>query len=235
MTIKDYLKIPFRWMFRTNTSYSQTGEDLIAHFFLSEIKNGIYVDIGANDPIHLNNTYFFYKRGWRGLLVEPNSFRCGVLKGIRHRDLVLNAGVSGKEGSLDFYIFDLDNISTFSKFEADEFIKLGHKLIETRKVSTYSLEQIFEKYFFAKQVDVLSVDTEGLDLEILQSNNWSKYRPKVIIVETAEYRKDAAIRTHVVFNEYLANQGYVKIADTYINGIYMDKTYAELKKIQSII
>jgi len=235
MKFTDYLKIPYRWMFRVNKSYSQTGEDIIARFFLPDIKNGFYVDIGANDPLHLNNTYLFYKQGWRGLCVEPNEFRCKVFRAMRPKDKVLCCGAGGQDGEMDFFVFDLDNISTFSRFEAEQFQKVGHKIVETRKVQVRTLANILDKNAGGRNIDLLSIDTEGLDLEILQSNDWGKYRPKVVIVETAEYRKDAAVRTHHAFNAFMASQGYIKIADTYINGIYMEGSYAKSKMIESII
>lgn len=235
MNFKEYLKIPFRWMFRTHKSYSQTGEDLIASFFLADIQNGFYVDIGANDPIHLNNTYWFYKHGWRGLCIEPSSFRCKLFKTIRPKDEVVCCGAGGQNGEMDFFVFDLDNISTFSPVEAEEFKKVGHTIVETKKVPVYTLAHIMSTYAKGRTVDVLSIDTEGLDLEILKSNDWSAYRPKLIIVEIAEYRKDTAVRTHAAFDEYLQSQQYIKIADTFINGIYMEKGYAEQKRLVSII
>src|SRR5262249_29835011 len=59
---------------RGEESYSQAGEDLIVRFFFyhQRISNITYLDIGANEPIQLNNTYYFYRRGFRGVLVEPN-------------------------------------------------------------------------------------------------------------------------------------------------------------------
>jgi FkbM family methyltransferase len=235
MKFSDYLKIPYRWVFRTNKSYSQTGEDIITRFFLSDIKRGFFVDIGANDPIHLNNTYLFYKQGWQGLCIEPNEFRCKIFRAVRPRDRVICCGAGSQNAEMDFFIFDLDNISTFSSFEAEEFQKLGHKIVETKKIPVYTLANIMDKYANGRAIDLLSVDTEGLDLEILHSNDWVKYRPKVVIVETAEYRKDSATRTHSAFNNFFTSLGYVKIADTYINGIYMEGSLAKSKKIESII
>ncbi len=231
----EYLKTVYRWINRHHTTYSQTGEDVIANFFLEDTKNGFYIDIGANDPIYLNNTYFFYKRGWRGICVEPNAARAKVFGRVRPGDQVVSTGIAGKDGEMDYYEFYPDTLSTFSATEAEEVGKLGHKLMEKRKVKVMPLAELYRQYGDKRAVDLLSVDTEGFDFEILQSNNWQDCRPKLIVVETAEYRKDRAVRVHEKFNAYLAAQGYIKVADTYLNGVYMEKTYAEKKNIQGIL
>lgn len=226
MTLREYFKTFYRWMFRSRVSYSQTGEDLIASFYLGGIKKGFYVDIGTNDPVYLNNTYYFYKKGWSGVCVEPNRDRCQLIRLRRIRDVVVNAGVSLQAGQMSYYLFYPDTISTFSNDEAEEFRKLGHKLERTLIIPTFPLRDILEAQVQGRAIDLMSIDTEGWDLEVLKSNNWDKFRPKVIIVEIAEYRRDRLVRTHQQFDEFLASKNYVKIADTYINGIYMEREYA---------
>src|SRR5271165_6778360 len=54
------------------TYFSQCGEDRIAARILSDVERGTYVDVGANDPINMSNTYHFYKRGWSGICIEPH-------------------------------------------------------------------------------------------------------------------------------------------------------------------
>ena len=227
MKIKEYLKTVYRRYRNTRISYSQTGEDLIADFFLSKIKQGFYVDIGTNDPIFLNNTYFFYKKNWKGICIEPNSFRCSLIKSTRPKDKVLNIGVGAKVGEMDFYLFNPDTISTFSLKEAEEFQKLGHELLSKSSVSVAPLKEVLSRELNGHEIDLISIDTEGLDLEVLKSNDWKLYRPKIIIVEVAEYRGTTLLRNEPEFSQFLFEQGYAKLADTYINGIYIDKKFAE--------
>ena len=52
-----------------------------------------YLDIGANHPVRLNNTYLFYLRGYKGVLVEPNVSLCERLRAVRPRDTTLAAGI----------------------------------------------------------------------------------------------------------------------------------------------
>ena len=61
-------------------SFAQSGEDLIANFIFKylDIPKITYLDVGAWDPVEVNNTYYFYRRGFRGVLVEPNVERRGV-------------------------------------------------------------------------------------------------------------------------------------------------------------
>lgn len=71
------------------------------------------------------------------------------------------------------------------------------------------------------------MDTEGYDLEVLQSNDWTRYRPKFVMVETLEYRRDGlGAKLNHIYDPYFAGLRYVKVADTWINSIYVDKKLA---------
>lgn len=233
MTLKESLKIVYRFIFRGAKSYSQLGEDLIVSFFLPGLKKGSYVDIGANNPVYLNNTYLFYKKGWSGLCIEPNSLECKLIRQVRPRDQVLNIGLGAKAGEMDFYILNPDTLSTFSSSEAERMKGLGHKIAEVRKVPVKTLAQVLEE--FNRPVDLLTIDTEGMDLEILKSNNWEKYRPKIIIAETIDYHGNRGERTNKLYDEFLSQQGYIKLADTHINGIYAEKSYAAAQQLENIL
>ncbi len=104
-------------------SYSQFGEDLIVRYLFDMLgtKQPTYLDIGANHPRFISNTYYFYKRGARGVLVEPNPRLCKVLRSVRPRDVVLEVGIGlTAETQADFFVFGgfADGLSTFSRSEA---------------------------------------------------------------------------------------------------------------------
>lgn len=225
--IKNYInffKIKLKTLTRYQKSYSQTGEDLILNFLLKNKKNGFYVDIGANDPININNTYFFYKKGWNGINIEPNNLKNKLLASFRKRDLNLNIGIGTKNENIDFYCFREDVLSTFSKSVADDYTKMGHKILEIKKIQVYPLSLIFDKHLNGRNIDFLSIDTEGNDLDVLKSNDWNKYRPNFLIIETLEYKKDnSGKKLNNLYNAHLNSLGYEKIAETYINTIYHDK------------
>lgn len=205
-------------------SYSQCGEDLILNALLSGKKRGFYVDIGSNDVRRLNNTYFFYKRGWRGINVEPNISKCRTFNWFRSRDINLNVGVAQMEGEADFYSFHPDTLSTFSKEVADEYQANGYQLKQVQRVQLLPLSRIFERNLSSEQsIDFMTVDTEGYDIEVLKSNNWELYRPAYIILESLDHKNDGTgQKLNATMDAYMSEIGYEIVADTYLNSIYKD-------------
>lgn len=209
-----------------NRTFSQSGEDLILNSFLKK-RNGFYIDVGANHPFLLNNTYLFYKRGWMGINIEPNPKGIKLFKILRRRDININLGVGERQGNIPFYIFKEDVLSTFSYDESVRYQKMGHKIAKIKNIEVKPLSKIIDDNLPHKQsIDFMSIDTEGFDMQVLNSNNWEKYRPRFIILETIEYRNDGeGKKLNSVYDQYMSNIGYTKIADTIINTIYSDNKY----------
>lgn len=170
-------------------SYSQHREDIIIDKLLKTKKNGFYVDVGANNPTGFNNTKRFYDKGWSGINIEPNTRGYKLFLEKRKRDINLNIGISKKESYLPFYHIEPDLLSTFSKEEMKSYLKNGYKLVEEKKVKTLPLKKVLNKYAKNKEIDFFSIDTEGFDLQVLKSNNWKKYKPKIICIETVPHTK----------------------------------------------
>ena len=82
--------------------YSQGGEDLILAKLFRYKSNGFFIDVGANDPVILNNTYLFYKLGWTGLNFEPIPELAEKFKDKRSRDIVITKAMSNFVGEADF-------------------------------------------------------------------------------------------------------------------------------------
>ena len=116
-----------------NISYSQTGEDIIIDFLIGakKITNFTYLDIGANNPVKINNTYKFYEAGYKGVCIEPDPTVFALLAKKRPRDTCLNIGIAGTaSGEADFYIMNNSGLNTFSKEEAASLEKNGHGKID---------------------------------------------------------------------------------------------------------
>jgi FkbM family methyltransferase len=200
---------------------SQTGEDLIIESLLPNKEDGFYVDIGANHPIKFNNTLLFYKKGWTGINIEPNHSRMWLFKLLRKRDTNLNVGIGKTDSVMNFHIFKESTLSTFDDNAADKYIKMGHSLDKTIRIPILPLKDILEKHAANKEIDVMSIDTEGFDMEVLESNDWNKFRPRFLIIETLEYDKnEGGKKLNDIFDPYLEKIGYKKFAETYINTIY---------------
>lgn len=204
-------------------SFSQCSEDLIIDKLLNYKKDGFYLDIGAYDPKWFSNTNRFYKKGWHGINIEPNSIRYQKFLKSRSKDINLNIGISTKNSNLKFYLFQPDTISTFSDKEAKIYQKLGFKLIDTQYVKVKRLDFIFNKYFKKEIVDFMTIDTEGGELKVLKSNNWNKFRPKIICVESFSFKtpiKDRKERLEL--RRFLTSKDYKPVFQNSTNIIYLD-------------
>ena len=203
-------------------SYSQAGEDLIAWSELNKIKRGFYVDIGAYHPKQFSNTYFFYERGWRGVVVEPNSEMIRLYGKLRKRDIALGVGVGESSGVADYYLFDHPAVNTFDPETARLNEEVGRRLIEKRPMAVLTLEKVLQDYLpKGRDIDLLSVDTEGTDEQVLRSNNWKKYRPKIVVCEDLGYVWDKPLRSGVA--KLMRNYGYGLLGMTPYSLLFTDK------------
>ena len=214
--------------------YSQFGEDLIlAHFFAQiDIKKPTYLDIGANEPRYISNTYYFYLRGGTGVLIEPNPYLYKKLKRFRPRDTVLNTGIGVSEkAEADFFLFPnfANGLSTFSEKEAKHWTETGMKglgkipIEKIIKIPLIPVNNILEKYFGNKAPNFISLDVEGLDMEILRSLDFNKYQPEVICVETLAYDKDQQGYKLYEIIDFMLTKNYDVYADTRVNTIFCRK------------
>ncbi|NTU70755.1 MAG: FkbM family methyltransferase [Coriobacteriia bacterium] len=167
-------------------SFSQYGEDLVVDAILGSPAEGVYVDVGANDPELLSNTMRFYRRGWRGISVEPNTELWTALGRMRPEDINLNLGIASESGEMTFYRMDPPTLSTFDEGASrDNLEHPGSRVVEELPVRVEPLAKILGEHLGNRIIDLLSVDTEGLDLQVLGSNDWSVYRPRLVLVEVA--------------------------------------------------
>ena len=194
-------------------SYSQNGEDLVIDSFLSHKTVGFYVDVGACDPYRFSNTKRFYDRGWNGINIEPAPTNYKKFLKVRPRDINLNMGIGGTKNRMTFYKMFPDTLSTFSKESADNYMQEGYKLIEKLEIQADTLAGVLKEYAAGKTIDFLTVDTEGLDLVVLRSNDWEKFHPEVVCVENSH----ADMRE---LESFLNSVGYKKFFDNKMNCIF---------------
>lgn len=222
-------------------SYSQFGEDLILDFafmFLNNrglIKETSYLDIGGNMPYKLSNTFFLYRKGISGVIIEPNRILAEEFKKSRPLDKVLTIGIhftNDEITEIPFYQFNYEanGLSTFSKEIADNSLEIcdvaTHYDVIPTKVKT--INQIIKKYFNNKAPTLISLDVEGIDYEILKTVNFQKYRPVIWCIETlstSQPMKKGVKDKQII--DFMLSKDYIIYADTHVNTIFMDRTIYE--------
>lgn len=196
-------------------SFSQEGEDLLLRrIFENKLKRGFYVDVGAHHPKRFSNTYLFYKKGWKGINIDAMPGSMKLFNSVRPRDINIEVPISEKKEILTFYAFSEPALNTLSREYGEHRILEEHNhLLFKKDIETESLERILDTYLPKDQnIDFLTVDVEGLDFEVLKSNNWNKYRPTVVVVEAYENSFIEVLNSEIYL--FLNKLGYEIIAKT---------------------
>jgi len=181
----------FRQIWFTNyarESYSQEGEDLLLGRFLEGRRTGFFVDVGAHHPKRFSNTYALYRKGWNGINIDANPGSMQLFKRIRPRDINIEAAVYSTHKHLTYHAFNEPALNTFNKTLALERVGGAYRIVEEINIEALPLSEILERHVPAgTKIDLLTVDVEGLDLEVLRSNDWSRYVPEFILVECFDW------------------------------------------------
>jgi FkbM family methyltransferase len=183
----------YRWLRKARrlNTYAQNGEDVAVLSLFPEHYKGTYIDLGANHPYRISNTYLLYTNGWRGVCVDPMPMFEPKYRRIRPRDIFLNVGVGARAGSFEFFEMSVNELSTFSREIAEELVeKKRAQVVAVHKIQTKTLPEIVALLVPDGTFDVLSIDVEGLDAETVRSTDWASVKPRVVICETSSYDHD---------------------------------------------
>tara|TARA_B100000242_G_scaffold287834_1_gene255239 strand:+ start:787 stop:1494 length:708 start_codon:yes stop_codon:yes gene_type:complete len=179
--IASYLSIFNRKIKYKKISYSLNAVDLIIDYIFKDKDIGTYVDVGAQHPISNNNTYLLFKRGWNGINIDLDRKNIDLFNLSRPNDINLNYAISDKEGETDFYFYhESSPINTLNK-KVKEYQKA--KISEIKKINTFTLNNVFKKINFDKNIDYLNIDVEGYEDKVLSGFDINKYKPSVVSVE----------------------------------------------------
>lgn len=201
-----HLLTPWLWNYSSAeigmgaVTWSQFGEDVLLKDIFRERAQGTYVDVGACHPIFLSNTYALYRQGWRGVAIDANASMCEAFAKFRPNDRFIHSAV-GKEGVVTMTMFDNAVFNCTEEHAASVPIEF-RKGARSVAVPSKSLAAILDESQVGG-VDFLNIDCEGSDLQILESNDWSRWSPEVICVE--EHGKNWLQSD---LSRFLAGKGY---------------------------
>ena len=204
-------------------SFSQSGEDQIIAYLFSMAGNSTpsYIDIGANHPFFMSNTYYFYQKGSCGVCIEPNPDLHKLISVARPRDICLNYALGPSLGTSELHVFSglYDGVSTFLKEEAERWVKRGAPEPKAIKIKMFTLDIIID-HFLKKIPDFVSMDIEGMELSILSGFDFEKYPIPCFCIETLRYLDDGIYTDQDIVN-FMLEKGYIHHASTKINSIFV--------------
>lgn len=203
-------------------SYSLNHEDVMLNRVFGMQEEGFYVDVGAAHPLFENDTRALYNRGWHGINIEPTMAFFRELAAERPRDLNLNVAISDEPGELSFHEIVGTGLSTADAAYADQAAAKGFEVLRYT-VPARTLCSILEEANVSG-IDVLKVDVEGFELRAMRSNNWKKFRPRLILSEGTH--PESSVRRDDGVAEYLAGQGYRHVYFDGLNDYYVEHGFA---------
>ncbi len=204
-------------------SYSQEGEDMILRRFFADKSKGFYVDVGAHHPKRFSNTFHFYKQGWFGINIDAMPGSMQLFNKQRQRDINLEIPVGPDQSSLTYYIFNETALNGFDAHLSQQRASSldSYHIERTIKIDTKSLSSILDEHLPPNmRIDFMSIDVEGMDLDVLKSNNWNKYRPEIILVEILDNSLSKLKSSDV--NKFMESCGYEMYAKA-VNTVFFKR------------
>jgi FkbM family methyltransferase len=188
-------------------SYAQNAEDVRLRRAFAGQSSGFYIDVGANHPVELSVTKHFYESGWSGVNVEPLPKQFALIEQDRPRDTNLNLACSSQPGTLKLYAAR-GTASGMSSFTVEEVKVHRENGFEFDEISTevVTLASICEMHAAGKSIDFLSVDVEGHEREVLEGADFSRFRPRVVLVEAT--RPNTTEPTHDRWEHLILDHAY---------------------------
>jgi FkbM family methyltransferase len=224
--VKATVKTSFLARYLYPRFYSQTGEDAIIFQYFGKV-NGTYLDIGSGRPIWYSNTYFLYKRGWRGILVDPISKNIFHSKLARPRDKSIQAAISDSASEAIFFEFDPPEYSTFNLQTGSSLQAAGVKLKSQKKIRLTTLSDLPLDFLSEKPL-LINIDTEGFEFEIIKSIFDLDLFPDMILVEehVSPILKKSAIQEFLKSRNFYLH-AYTGLTSIYVQDIHSHKDIVE--------
>ena len=211
-------------------SYSGGAIDLIIDYYFKDKKEGIYVDVGAYHPLRGSNTYKLFKRGWSGINIDLDPQTTDIFNHFRPKDENICAAVS--DLAVEKKLFFHHNRSAINTLEE----KLGYRAKEIRRIKTTTLNEILENSKFKLlDLDFLSIDVEGHELDVIKGLDLQKYPIKIIVIEHQDpkmkkvefYNQDIERTIQSDIYNYMKSKNYVLINWLHSDLVFINKNFQD--------
>ena len=215
----------------TFISYSQNFEDVLLWRALGHIKNGFYIDVGANDPVEHSVTNAFYQRGWRGINIEPLPGFQQAFAEQRPHDITIAVAAGATEAEIT--LFDVPSVNGWasnSQTVANAHRAEGFSVVEIT-VKQRTLNAICDEYVQG-DIHFLKIDVEGFEGEVLRGLDLARWRPWILVVEAT--MPNSRLTNHESW-EYLINDHSYQFA--YFDGLnryYVADEHIQLRELISV-
>lgn len=206
------------------------GEDIILASLLRDSENKTFLDIGSSEPIKNSNTYYFYKRGWRGVAVDGRDLAADWARD-RPGDIFVQSLLGDSDGgSTDYWIFPDPTMNTVddetgaryaARFSGSDVMRVNVPIC--RGYDVY-------REFYGESggcsmgpPEIVSIDVEGFELPVLKGllEPDREWRPAVLVVETKLFNFLKPLN-HDIVNYLLGTHCYALIAKTPLNAFFVD-------------
>ena len=206
-------------------SYAQNLEDYHLSRVFGGRDRGFYIDVGAGHPVADNVSCWFYLRGWSGIVVEPQEVLAALYAHIRPRDFAACCVLGRQNGQATFHAVDrLHGFSTTVGEHAETATGFGATFRTVTK-PMQTLASICEQNSVG-EIDFLKIDVEGAEGEVLAGNDWSRYRPRVVICEALA--PGTMAENWQGWEPLLLAQGYEFVLFEGLNRFYVAKENADI-------
>ncbi len=197
--------------------HAQNGEDRWLETYFGGKRDGFYVEVGAYDGSHLSNTYHFEQIGWTGVLIEPDPVMAAQCRRSRPASRTFACAVVGPRDGNEIVFFRVTagqvySTTSLSPAHRQRLDTMGLPWEEVR-VAARTLDSILAEAN-PVQIDFVSIDVEGGELQVLSGFDVGRWKPAIVIVETNARRRDPAVR------DYFVSRGYAFRHSIDVNDFY---------------